>query len=96
MPLNYLVVNTGSYHNGTDMLQINILLYAVVSYSCAHNQNDVPAICCVWLFLSLASEFSFIRDTITLMTYSKDIFCFHDGRFFFLFVYMVHLPLELS
>lgn len=96
LPLNYLVVNTSSYHSGADTLQINISLYAVVSYSCPHNQNGVPAICHVWFSLSLASDFSFSRHTITLMTCSKDIFSFCGSGLCLLFAYMVHLPLELE
>lgn len=93
LPLNYLVVNTSSYHNGADVT--NQYLYAVVSYSCPHSQNDVPPIRHVRLFLSLASDLSFSRDTITLMTYSKDIFSFRGSGLRFLFVYVVHLPLHL-
>lgn len=74
--LNYLVVNTSSYHSGANVLQINILLYAVVPYSCAHNQNDASDVCHVWLSFSLASDFS--RNPVTLVTYFKDIFSFHD------------------
>lgn len=57
----------------------NILLYVVVSY-CAHYQNDVSAVCHVCLFLSLEGDFSFDRDIVTLMIYSKDLSSFlHSG-----------------
>jgi len=72
-----------------------ILLCAVVSYSCACNQSDVLALCHVWSSLSLASDSSFSRHTRSLMAYSNDIVSFCDSELCFLFVYMVHLPLEL-
>lgn len=64
LPLNYVVVNTKSYYNTADMLQIDVLFYAVLSYSCTPNQGDVPAMCHVWLPLSLTRDFTFSKTPL--------------------------------